>query len=314
VRAFHNICRHRGLKLVESKTNLRKIVCSYHCWGYSLAGELLTTPNIAGIGRNEASSVDKSALGLVPVRSGTWNGVVFVNVCGAAPPLDAFVGPLSERLMSFDLSVLGSDDKIRDPRRPRQLEDLCRSRDRGLPPAIHSRADAHLLRRRLLHRRVPRKCLCRLSQRRPIAEARARYDEAGGAFAALPMWPSSKASGVTETLALFLLPLGVILITPTIVNFSVLLPLAADHTRVRTKTWFIGDGARSAKYRAARKASRDFFAKVIREDIAVMECLQRMTPVREGLGLETQFSPYWERSLQAFQAFYAGRLGAPAER
>ena len=60
VRAFHNVCRHRGTQLCREDTgHLRAIVCPYHSWTYSRRGEL-----IACHGMHDG--IDKSALGLRP--------------------------------------------------------------------------------------------------------------------------------------------------------------------------------------------------------------------------------------------------------
>ena len=46
VRAFHNVCRHRGAKLVEEPCSKRRtILCPYHRWGYALDGRLIATPS-----------------------------------------------------------------------------------------------------------------------------------------------------------------------------------------------------------------------------------------------------------------------------
>jgi phenylpropionate dioxygenase-like ring-hydroxylating dioxygenase large terminal subunit len=46
IRAFHNVCRHRGAQLVSEKcTNRRTILCPYHRWGYALDGRLMGTPS-----------------------------------------------------------------------------------------------------------------------------------------------------------------------------------------------------------------------------------------------------------------------------
>ncbi len=75
VRVFHNICRHRGDKLVRDDTGQRKIfTCSFHAWSFSTTGKLVAVTD-AGQFRN----LDKDLYGLIPVRSEVWEGIVFVN-------------------------------------------------------------------------------------------------------------------------------------------------------------------------------------------------------------------------------------------
>lgn len=96
VRAFHNVCRHRGSILVEGRHHGPALVCPYHSWSYGLDGRLVRTPEVGGHGVHECASVDKAALGLLPVRAGIWLDFVFVNLSGDAPPLEDVVAPMAE--------------------------------------------------------------------------------------------------------------------------------------------------------------------------------------------------------------------------
>ena len=46
VRAFHNVCRHRGSMLVEDRHSGPTLVCPYHSWSYALDGRLVRTPEV----------------------------------------------------------------------------------------------------------------------------------------------------------------------------------------------------------------------------------------------------------------------------
>jgi choline monooxygenase len=81
LRAFVNVCRHRG-HIVASGAGCRETLqCPYHAWTYDLDGSLRRAP------RSEREpAFDASGLGLVPVSVDTWGPWVFVNPdCGAAP-------------------------------------------------------------------------------------------------------------------------------------------------------------------------------------------------------------------------------------
>jgi glycine betaine catabolism A len=101
LRAFANVCRHRGAQLCdESGPGPAAITCPYHGWSYSLTGELVGTPHV---GRDE---VDRSALSLWSARVDSWQGFVFVSLASDPAPLrdwlgDQFNDPLS--LEPFDL-------------------------------------------------------------------------------------------------------------------------------------------------------------------------------------------------------------------
>ena len=75
LRAFHNICRHRGTELLEGSGNAGKtIVCPYHRWTYMLDGRLRGLPNA-----DHFKNLEKPKLGLKEVSVGTFKEMVFIN-------------------------------------------------------------------------------------------------------------------------------------------------------------------------------------------------------------------------------------------
>jgi phenylpropionate dioxygenase-like ring-hydroxylating dioxygenase large terminal subunit len=82
VRAFHNVCRHRGNKLVwsdypgeEVSGTCRQFTCKYHGWRYALDGALTFVQQ-----ESEFFDLDKDAFGLAPVQADTWEGFIFINL------------------------------------------------------------------------------------------------------------------------------------------------------------------------------------------------------------------------------------------
>ena len=106
IRAFHNVCRHRCLALVDAPCNVGRLIrCPYHAWAYRLDGALQSAPYFGG--RDAGSTPDgfrRERHGLVQVRSATWHDWVFVNLNGTAPPIEEFVAPLQGWIASLDLS------------------------------------------------------------------------------------------------------------------------------------------------------------------------------------------------------------------
>ncbi|TDC71826.1 aromatic ring-hydroxylating dioxygenase subunit alpha [Actinomadura sp. GC306] len=103
IRAFHNMCRHRGNKLVwndypgeEVKGTCRQFTCKYHAWRYNLKGELTFIQQ-----EEEFFGVDKGDYGLKQVRCETWEGFVFVNLDPDAQPLADYLGKLSKGLEGY---------------------------------------------------------------------------------------------------------------------------------------------------------------------------------------------------------------------
>jgi Rieske 2Fe-2S family protein len=83
VRAFHNLCRHRGSRLcLEPHGHLGPAIqCPYHAWTYGLDGALRAAPNMA-----EVQGFDKRDYSLKPVALADWQGFLFVNLAPEPVP------------------------------------------------------------------------------------------------------------------------------------------------------------------------------------------------------------------------------------
>lgn len=93
LRAFYNVCRHRGGPLALENCNSNVLQCKYHGWTYLLDGSLRGTPRF-----NRTELFDRKDYGLVPVRLEQWEGLVFVNLAEHALPLESVVKGISQRL------------------------------------------------------------------------------------------------------------------------------------------------------------------------------------------------------------------------
>jgi len=103
IRVFQNVCRHRGMILIEEPTVLKGAIrCPYHSWCYKQTGEVVATPHIGGPGYNYHSGIDKNELSLLEVRSHIWRDVIFVNPDGMAPPFEEVHQPLLDRWSVFE--------------------------------------------------------------------------------------------------------------------------------------------------------------------------------------------------------------------
>jgi carnitine monooxygenase subunit len=82
VRGFVNVCRHRGMRLVDGAGGCaKKLVCPYHAWVYELDGRLSGVPM-----RGDYPALDMAATGLVAVDVEVWQGFVFVRLRGHGGP------------------------------------------------------------------------------------------------------------------------------------------------------------------------------------------------------------------------------------
>lgn len=98
VRAFHNVCRHRGARIVsEEQSSVGRLVCPYHQWSYDLSGDLV---HAAHMGKG----LDRSCHGLKPVNLRTIGGIIFICLAEEAPAdIDEIARILGERLEPYDL-------------------------------------------------------------------------------------------------------------------------------------------------------------------------------------------------------------------
>jgi len=109
VRAFHNMCRHRGNKLVwndfpkeETSGACRQFTCKYHAWRYNLDGSLAFVQQ-----EGEFFNLDKADYGLVPVHCDVWEGFIFINLSKEEPqPLREFLGPMVTALEGYPFDQL----------------------------------------------------------------------------------------------------------------------------------------------------------------------------------------------------------------
>lgn len=100
LRAFLNVCRHRGALLVEEDGACSSIQCPYHAWTYDLDGRLRAAPR----SRMEPD-FEPEGLGLVPLAVETWGPFVFVNPDADAEPLAEVLGGLPELVASAGVDV-----------------------------------------------------------------------------------------------------------------------------------------------------------------------------------------------------------------
>ncbi|MDQ3765944.1 MAG: aromatic ring-hydroxylating dioxygenase subunit alpha, partial [Actinomycetota bacterium] len=99
LRAFFNVCRHRGHELLPTGVcdTARVIRCPYHAWVYGLDGELKGAPHFG-----DRSGFDRADYPLQTVQVQEWHGWVFVNISGDAPGFAEHVGNLGEFITPYE--------------------------------------------------------------------------------------------------------------------------------------------------------------------------------------------------------------------
>jgi choline monooxygenase len=100
LRAFINVCRHRGAEVVSGAGRCTTLQCHYHAWTYGLDGALRAAPRSDG-----DPGFDRETLGLRPALVDTWGPFVFVNADADAAPLADTLGTLPELVRDAGLDV-----------------------------------------------------------------------------------------------------------------------------------------------------------------------------------------------------------------
>lgn len=98
VRAFYNVCQHRGNRIFTSQSgSVRQIACPYHGWRYGLDGTLQEVPDAERF----CPAVNPVERSLKPVRHEQWAGMVWINMDPEAGPLKDYLGPIIDNLSPY---------------------------------------------------------------------------------------------------------------------------------------------------------------------------------------------------------------------
>jgi choline monooxygenase len=95
---FSNVCRHRGGPIATKSGHSRALRCAYHAWTYNLDGQLIGAPKFDG-----AQNFNKHECTLPRYRIESYEGFLFVNVSGDAPPLVEHLKGISDTIKPIDL-------------------------------------------------------------------------------------------------------------------------------------------------------------------------------------------------------------------
>jgi choline monooxygenase len=93
LRAFLNVCRHRGSVVAEGKGRRETLQCHYHAWTYALDGTLRAAPR-----SQREPGFEIEGIALLPLSVETWGPLVFVNPDSHAAPLAESLAPLADAL------------------------------------------------------------------------------------------------------------------------------------------------------------------------------------------------------------------------
>ena len=96
LRAFHNVCRHRGHILKEGSGRCTRLVCPYHAWSYDLDGSLERAAHV-----EDMAGFDREKAALHPLRMEVFHGLLLVNTDDNAKPLVEQAPDLDEEMTRY---------------------------------------------------------------------------------------------------------------------------------------------------------------------------------------------------------------------
>jgi phenylpropionate dioxygenase-like ring-hydroxylating dioxygenase large terminal subunit len=107
-RAFANVCRHRGSRLVDGTDGCAKrLTCPYHGWTYAADGRLIGVPYKA-----DYPGLDQDRLGLIPVELDAWHGFLFVRLESGGPTVAEMMAPYEAEVAPFRLEEMRALGRI----------------------------------------------------------------------------------------------------------------------------------------------------------------------------------------------------------
>jgi choline monooxygenase len=281
IRAFHNVCRHRGARLVAQPCKGRPaLTCPYHAWSYDLEGRLVARPHYHGPKQHERIKGGDAAQGLSPVRCGQWHDLIFVN---------NYLAPLTARLEGYDLAALRHAGCVTFE----VAANWKLAYENYIEPyhvfAVHPR----LIRFAPMEIREPSKTeglLFHNEYRFPEAEA--------GRGQGLPYYPGLSEDLKQRGVWFQLFPALGIEIYPDQFTLLHVTPLGPERAREEIHIYLVGEAATSEEHREARQGVIDTWRDLNEEDVTILERLQEG---RHSSGFDGgRLSPYWDEATRHF--------------
>lgn len=300
VNVFFNVCRHRGAEVLCEKTKRSLLTCPYHGWTYGLDGKCIATPHVAGESLHDDPQLEKSALGLTPVRSRIWSNLLFVCLDNAAPDFEVFMAPVISRCGDrADMNGFEIDTSLSAPF---DLNGNWKLVAENFVDAYHVP---------FVHRA--------LQQINPMADhsqllGGACYaGQSGSAYSpeySQNDWTASTLKGIKvnqgEYLAFFIFPNLIFTVFDDHAFSIAFEPKGPTLTSETVNFHFAGKSGLSVEGAKSRESFAKFLTLVNSEDIAIVESMQR---TRQSVGFDGgHFTPAHDNAAEHLQRLYAWRL------
>ena len=264
VRTFHNLCRHRGSRVVSDEKGSCKgaLVCPFHGWVYNLDGTL------RGAAQPQSfPDLDKQEFGLKPIETEVWNGLVFIRFArGPQPSVSELMQPFSAEVDTYNIADMVPTDGVWS-----QVSDVNWKSVRDVDNEGYHVALAHPALQDLYGQTYYDEPYVD-----GVARSYAKCNDSGGRLWSVKHYTklSSDRSGIPEHLKRAwvyygMFPNAVIAVTPEVIQFYQEFPLSTGQTQLRGAIYRYRDETRQqrlARYLAFR-IDRDTMA----EDVQLTE-------------------------------------------
>ena len=307
VKVFHNVCSHRGFKLVDQECKLKNVIrCPYHSWSYDFNGKLTVTPHIGGLGKHEVEGFDKNKSNLKEIKSNIWMDLIFININSNAKTFEDFIKPLEDRWSKF---ISKKDQKL-----------IRHSTDNGYfnmtvnsnwKFAIENYCESYHL--PWIHPELNK--VSNISDHYHIEDENLNFSGQGSnkysqqfdgniKFKCFPNWPT-ELSEKSEYVSLY----PNVMLGIHIDHFYAfwLEPISNNQTKEHFELYYVGDeSASSDEFKDIREKNFAFWQEVMNEDVTAIEGMQngRNSPAYNG----GNFSPVMDTPTLMFHKWVATNL------
>ena len=307
IKVFHNICSHRGLKLVSKPGKIKNVIrCPYHSWSYNLEGELIATPHIGGMNIHETPKFEKSKSNLKEIRSYIWLDLIMININNNEISFEEYIKPLSDRWEEFwpvkDRDLINHSNDYGYFKLNAKcnwkfaIENYCESYH--LPwvhPGLnsYSKIEDHYHIQGLPNRFA--------GQGTVVYNPRFDGNEK---FPCFPNWPKDKEN-IAEYIALF--PNVMLGIHKDHYYAYWLEPINQEYTLEHMEIYYVGEeAANSNKFKSLREQNHKQWEDIQKEDVDIIQGMQigRNSPVYNG----GNFSPVMDNPTHHFHKWVAQNL------
>ena len=307
IRVFHNVCSHRGLKLVTKSGNIKNVIrCPYHSWSYNFDGELVATPHIGGMNIHQTKDFERSKSNLKEIRSYIWLDLIMININNNEMSFEEYIKPLSDRWEKFwpikDRELINHSNDFgyfklnANCNWKFAIENYCESYH--LPwvhPGLnsYSKIEDHYHIQGLPNRFA--------GQGTVVYNPRFEGKEK---FPCFPNWPKNKEN-IAEYVALF--PNVMLGIHKDHYYAYWLEPINHEFTLEHMELYYVGEeAANSKKFESLRKQNHKQWEDIQKEDVDIIQGMQigRNSPVYNG----GNFSPVMDNPTHHFHKWVAQNL------